>query len=137
MKEKYKKFFLDMAVNVSSLTYCKKRKVGAIIVKNNNIISMGYNGTLPGADNDCEDEDGKTKPTVIHAEENAILHLVRNGGTGIEGAAMFCSCSPCINCARLIVNSGIKEFYYVHEYKSSSGLRFLQENGVKVEKGWR
>lgn len=131
---KFDKAFLNIAQIVSNLSYAKKLKVGAIIVKDNRIISMGYNGTPSGWSNECEDEvDGKmiTKSIVIHAEENAIAKLASSTESGV-GATMYCTHSPCIHCARLIANVGINEFHYMNVYRSSEGLEYMAKSNILI-----
>jgi dCMP deaminase len=115
-----------------------KLKVGAIVVKNDTIISIGYNGTPHGWDNTCEDAigiDGRlvTRPEVIHAEDNAIAKLAKNGGGG-DGAIMYVTHSPCIECAKIIYGAGIKKVFYEKEYKSLDGVEFLRKCEVSVDR---
>ena len=124
---------MDIADRVAEESYAKRRKVGAIVVKDDKIISFGYNGTAPGDDNCCEDDEGKTKPDVIHAEMNAIMKLSKSTESS-EGATMFCTLQPCLPCAMLIVGVGIKEVYYGESYKAANGgnagLYYLNAHGV-------
>ncbi|MDP7368339.1 MAG: deaminase, partial [Candidatus Pacebacteria bacterium] len=111
-------------------------KVGCIIVKDDRIISIGYNGMPSGGSNVCE-EDGKTKPEVLHAEANAILKLARSTESGLN-SSMFTTYAPCIHCAKLILQSGISELYYEEDYKNDDGIEFLKEYGylqIKIVKG--
>jgi len=113
-----------------------KLKVGALIVKDERIISIGYNGMPSGWDNVCEftQEDGslKTRPEVLHAESNAIAKLARSSESG-EGAVIFITHAPCIDCAKLIYQSGIKKVYYATEYRCADGIKFLSRSGIEVE----
>lgn len=137
MKQKFIDAFMDTAERFAQLSSAERLKVGSIIVKDNRIISIGYNGMPTGWDNVCEFqlEDGtlKTKPEVLHAEENAIIKLARSHESG-EGAIMFMTHAPCINCARLIYGSGIKEIYYKNTYRSLEGLTFLAKCGIIAKK---
>lgn len=136
MTFKFIRYFMDVAKLTSNLSHAKRLKVGAIIVKDNRIISIGYNGTPAGWDNNCEHEvNGKltTKDEVIHAEENAILKLARDGESG-KCTTMYITHAPCINCARLIYNAGVSSIYYENSYRDTSGIDFLQKCGISVQK---
>lgn len=135
MKEKqirYDKAYLKIAAEWGQLSYCKRRKVGAIIVKGRMIISDGYNGTPSGFENCCEDEEGLTKWYVLHAEANAILKVARSTQS-CEGATLYITTSPCRDCSKLIHQSGIVRVVYRDGYKDRSGLDFLEKAGVEVE----
>lgn len=140
MKEMQKKFidaYMDTAIRFSQLSKATRLKVGAIIVKDNRIMSVGYNG-LPSGWDDSELEimkDGelKTNPLVFHAEENAILKLARDGDAG-NGSSLFCTHACCVQCAKLIYGAGVKQFFYKEDYKSSDGINFLSKVGVEVIK---
>lgn len=132
MKHKMKLFYMNEAMNVANLSYCNRLKVGAILVKEERIISFGYNGTFSGQDNCCEDETGKTKDNVIHAEENLLMKLTRTHETSI-GSSIFITHQPCINCARLIANSGVHSVYYLHPYRCDKGVELLQSMGIYTE----
>lgn len=123
---------MDVAERFAQLSSAKRAQVGAIIVKDNRIISIGYNGMPSGWDNECEHE-GKTKPEVLHAETNAIAKVARSPESA-EGATMFCTHLPCIDCAKLIYQSGICTVYYKHEYLAAkgSGKSFLIASGIEV-----
>jgi dCMP deaminase len=127
---------LDVAQRYSQLSKARRLKVGAVVVKNDRIISIGYNGTPPGWDNNCEDElpDGslKTKPEVLHAEENAIGKLARSHEGG-DGATMFLTHAPCAQCAKLILVSGIRQVFYRDTYRDDSGVQFLIKGGIDVQ----
>ena len=123
---------MDVAHTYAKLSSATRLQVGCVIVKENRIISIGYNGMPSGWDNCCE-EDNKTKPEVIHAESNAISKLARGNESG-EGATMFVTHQPCIDCAKLIYQSGIATVYYKNEYRSTQGLDFLNKSVVQVVK---
>lgn len=125
------KAHLQVAETYASLSKAKRLKVGAIVVKDNRVISIGYNGTPSGWDNNCEDEFFKTKPEVIHAEANAIAKLARSSESGLN-ADMFITHAPCIDCAKLIFTAGIKSVYYRNQYRNTDGLEFLSKCGVEV-----
>ena len=123
--------YLRMALIWSENSYCKRRKVGALVVKDKTIISDGYNGTPSGFENVCEDENNVTKPYVLHAEANAITKLARSTNSG-EGATLYVTASPCIECAKLIIQAGIRRVVYGEEYRLDDGLRLLQRAGVET-----
>jgi dCMP deaminase len=129
---KYDKAYLRMAKEWSLLSYCKRKQVGAIIVRDRMIISDGYNGTPSGFENCCEDESGLTNWYVLHAEANAILKVARSTQT-CEGATLYITLSPCKECSKLIHQSGIKRVVYQSGYKDTSGIDFLVKAGVIVE----
>jgi dCMP deaminase len=136
MKPKYQTAHMRAAHLYAELSTARRLKVGALIVKDDRIISIGYNGTPSGWDNNCEyeQEDGslKTKPEVLHAEMNAVSKLAKSSESG-NGATIFITHAPCIDCAKMIYQSGIKEVYYSTEYRDSSGIEFLKKCKVKVE----
>ena len=168
MKQKFVDLYTDIAKRVADLSHARRLKVGAIIVKEDRIISIGYNGMPAGWENDCEDkvwidsdagswlspkeiterwphveynEDAgeeyryalKTKPEVLHAESNAIAKLARNNESGLD-AAIFVTHSPCLECAKLILQSGINKVYYGHAYRDNAGLEFLRKSKIEVIK---
>ena len=151
MKANILQAHLDVAARYAELSKARRLKVGAVVVKDDRIISIGYNGTPSGWDNNCEDEVWeftaavygepqqlvntglKTKPEVIHAEENAIAKLARSHESG-DGATMFITHAPCAQCAKLILVSGIKAVYYRQVYRDDAGIKFLQQGGVHIEK---
>ena len=133
MKDKFINAYMDVAERFAQLSSAKRLNVGAIVVKDDRIISIGYNGMPTGWDNCCEDENNKSKPEVLHAESNAIAKLARSPESG-EGASIFITHSPCIDCAKLIYQSGISTVYYASEYRSTSGIDFLQKSNITVEK---
>lgn len=129
---KYDAAYLRMAAEWSKLSYCKRRQVGALIVKGRSIISDGFNGTPSGFENFCEDEEGYTKWYVLHAEANAILK-VASTTQSCEGATLYLTMSPCRECSKLIHQAGIRRVVYANEYKDLSGVDFLRKAGVEVE----
>tara|TARA_E500000081_G_scaffold150123_1_gene178148 strand:- start:1103 stop:1540 length:438 start_codon:yes stop_codon:yes gene_type:complete len=142
MKQKFIDAYMDVAERFSKLSTAKRLNVGAIVVKDDRIISIGYNGMPSGWDNDCEDVIAlddvgspvlKSKPEVLHAESNAIAKLARSSESG-EGASIFITHSPCIECAKLIYQSGISKVYYKSTYRSEEGVTFLNASGVQVER---
>lgn len=135
MKEKQTiidKRYLRMASIWAENSYCTRRKVGALIVKDKMIISDGYNGTPSGFENVCELEDGTTKPYVLHAEANAITKIARSGNNS-EGSTLYVTTSPCIECAKLIIQSGIIRVVYSEKYRLEDGIDLLRRAGVEVE----
>ena len=112
-------------------SYCKRRQVGALVVKDKMIISDGYNGTPSGFENVCEDNN-VTKPYVLHAEANAITKLARSSNNS-EGSTLYVTASPCIECAKLIIQSGIKRVVYAEKYRLDDGIKLMQRAGIKVE----
>jgi len=141
MKYNIRLAHLDVATRYSKLSTARRLQVGAIVVKDDRIISIGYNGTPSGWDNNCEDEirypdsDAvtlKTKPEVIHAEMNALMKLARSHESG-DGATMFITHAPCAECAKHIIQSGIAAVYYGEAYRDTTGLDFLQRGGVEVQ----
>jgi dCMP deaminase len=147
MKQKYIDAYIDIAHRVAELSHARRLKVGAVIVKDD-VITYGYNGMPSGWDNDCEDEvvelysgyEGaihstalKTRPEVLHAESNAVSKMARST-VSAAGADMFITHSPCIDCAKLIFQAGVKRVFYSEDYRSPAGVEFLQKSGVMVEK---
>lgn len=130
-KSRYDKAYLKIAREWGKLSYCKRKQVGAIIVKDRMIISDGYNGTPSGFENCCEDEDNLTKWYVLHAEANAISKVARSTQS-CENATLYITLSPCKDCSKLIHQSGIKRVVYLEEYKDCSGVDFLKKAGVEV-----
>jgi dCMP deaminase len=141
MKQKYIDLYNDFAERTAKLSHARRLQVGAVIVKDDTVISYGYNGMPAGWDNDCEDkvwtQDGdytlKTKPEVLHAESNAIAKLARSSNSGI-GADLFVTHSPCIECAKLVFQAGIKRVWFSTEYRDNAGVDFLVNSGVEVNK---
>jgi dCMP deaminase len=157
IKEKYLDTYMKTAKLFAEHSSAVRKKVGAVVVKNDRIISIGYNGMPSGWDNNCEDkiycDDGdyseqqlpktsnlpwkkyklRTRPEVLHAESNAIAKLAKSTESG-DGASMFITCSPCIDCAKMIYQSGIKEVFYGEEYRNNDGIDFLNKCGLSVRK---
>ena len=131
-QNKYDIAYLKIAREWGKLSYCKRRQVGAIIVKDNMIISDGYNGTPSGFENVCEDDNNSTKWYVLHAEANAITKVASSTQSS-EGATLYISLSPCKNCSKLIHQAKIKRVVYEEQYKDTSGLEFLEKAGVELE----
>ena len=123
--------YLEMASIWAKNSYCTRRQVGALVVKNNMIISDGYNGTPSGFENVCEDDNGITKPYVLHAEANAITKLARSSNNS-DGATIYITASPCIECAKLIIQAGIKRVVYGEKYRLTDGIELLQRAGIEV-----
>jgi dCMP deaminase len=141
MKQKFIEAFMDVAERFSKLSSAKRLQVGAIVVKDDRIISIGYNGMPSGWTNDCEYLEHriaqepilKTKPEVLHAETNAIAKLAKTNGSG-DGATMFVTHAPCLDCAKLIYQSGIISVLYRNSYRDTSGISFLEKSGISVIK---
>lgn len=129
---KYDKAYLRIAQEWSKLSHCKRKQVGALIVKGKMIISDGYNGTPTGFENYCEDEDGYTKWYVLHAEANAILKVAASTQS-CQGATLYITLSPCKECSKLILQAGIKRLVYFLDYKDNSGLEFLSKSGIEIK----
>lgn len=140
MKVKFKSLYMDWAVRTAQLSHAKRLQVGAVIVKDDSVISYGYNGMPAGWDNNCEDviqhsDDTvslKTKPEVLHAESNAVAKLARSINSG-NGADIFITHAPCLDCAKLVYQAGIKRVYFGTAYRDDAGIRFLERSGVTVE----
>ena len=140
MKEKLKRAYMKTAETFAELSYARRLHVGAIVVKDDRIISIGYNGMPAGWDNNCENviqhsDDTtslKTKPEVLHAETNAIAKLAKSNESGL-GATMFITHAPCLDCAKLIYQSGISSVLYRDAYRDTGGITFLEKSGIKVE----
>ena len=125
--------YIQMAEIWARNSYCKRRQVGALIVKDRMIISDGYNGTPSGFEKVCEDESGVTKPYVLHAEANAITKVAKSGNSS-EGSTLYVTASPCIECAKLIIQAGIRRVVYKDEYRLTDGIDLLRKAGIEVEK---
>jgi len=130
-QHKYDKAYLKMALEWAMLSHCKRKQVGALIVKNGMIISDGYNGCPSGFENNCEDENGETKWYVLHAEANAILKVAKST-QNCKGATLYLSMSPCKECSKLILQAGISRVVYLNEYKDKSGIDFLKKATIEV-----
>lgn len=124
--------YLEMARTWSKNSYCIRRQVGALIVKDRMIISDGYNGTPEGFENICEDETGKTKKYVLHAEANAITKVAKSNNSS-DGATLYITTSPCMECAKLIIQSGIRRVVFCDAYHSDEGVKLLERAGIEVE----
>ena len=131
-QERYDKAYLRMALEWGKLSHCKRKQVGALIVKDRMIISDGFNGTPTGFENPCEDEDNYTKWYVLHAEANAILK-VASSTQSCKGSTLYLTLSPCRECSKLIHQAGIIRVVYINEYKDTTGLDFLKNAGVAIE----
>lgn len=132
-KRQYDVAYMDMAKRWSLLSHCKKKQVGALIVKDRMIISDGFNGTISSFDNNCEDETGATNWHTLHAEANAILKLAASTHNSI-GATLYITCSPCRDCSKLIYQSGITRVVYDEDYKTYDGVEFLKKAGIQIQK---
>ena len=136
MKEDNKQTLLDrrylrMALIWAENSYCRRRKVGALVVKDKMIISDGYNGTPSGFENVCEDDNNVTKPYVLHAEANAITKIARSGNNS-DGATLYVTDAPCIECSKLIIQAGIRRVVYARSYRLTEGLELLQRAGIEL-----
>ena len=130
--DKFDRSYLEMAEIWARNSYCKRRKVGALLVKDRMIISDGYNGTPSGFENICE-EDGVTKPYVLHAEANAITKVAKSGNSS-QDATLYVTASPCLECSKLIIQAGIRRVVYRDEYRLTDGIDLLRRAGIEVEK---
>ncbi len=130
-QERYDKAYLRMALEWAQLSHCKRKQVGAILVKDGMIISDGYNGTPSGFPNACENEEGDTLWYVLHAEANAIMKVARSTNNA-QGSTLYITLSPCRECCKLILQAGIKRMVYIHEYKDPAGIHFLKDAGLEV-----
>ncbi|MFC2113697.1 cytidine/deoxycytidylate deaminase family protein [Bacteroidota bacterium] len=125
--------YIQMARIWAKNSYCKRRQVGALLVKDNMIISDGYNGTPSGFENDCEDENDNSKPYVLHAEANAITKVAKSNNSS-DGATLYITDSPCMDCAKLIIQAGIKRVVYGDEYRITDGINLLEKAGIEIVK---
>lgn len=135
-KEKQQQFdlrYIQMARIWAKNSYCKRRQVGALLVKNQMIISDGYNGTPSGFENDCEDENNNSKPYVLHAEANAITKVAKSNNSS-DGATLYITDSPCLDCAKLIIQAGIIRVVYGDEYRITDGIKLLEKAGIEIVK---
>ena len=130
--ERWLSYFFDVAKRTANLSYATRLQVGAVAVKDKRIIVCGFNGTPPGFTNTCEDSLGQTKSNVIHAEENLILFSAKYGISLID-CDLFCTHSPCIHCARMIISCGIKRFLYLDDYRNDEGIVLLKSATIEVE----
>lgn len=124
--------YLEMAMIWAQNSYCKRRKVGALIVKDKMIISDGYNGTPSGFENICEDENNNTKPYVLHAEANAITKVAKSGNSS-DGATLYVTSSPCLECSKLIIQAGIKRVVFTENYRLEDGINLLKRANIEVK----
>ena len=124
-------FYMTVAKAVAGLSYDDKRKVGCVIEKNGNIISFSYNGTIPGSSNRMRDADGKTLPEVLHAEAMAIIKAMNNSNN-CQGATVYVTLSPCVECSKLLITAGVRRVVYLEPYKCMDGVKLLKECGVLV-----
>ena len=132
--KKYDTYFMDLAKRTAEMSYAKRRKVGAILVKDGHVISQGWNGNPSGMPNKCEDDTtNKTLPSVIHAETNAIAKVAKSSYSS-EGAILYITLSPCYSCAKLIIQSGVKEVVFLTEYRDTGGLFLLRKSGVQTRR---
>lgn len=132
-QRRYDRAYLGMAKHWAKLSHCSRKQVGALIVKDQMIISDGYNGTPAGFDNCCENDNGETLWYVLHAEANAILKVAKSTNNS-KGATLYLTLSPCKDCSKLILQAGIKRLVYIDEYKDTSGIDFLREAGIAIER---
>ncbi len=128
---RYDTAYLKMALEWAKLSHCERKQVGALIVKDRMIISDGYNGTPTGYDNCCENDEGKTRWYVLHAEANALTKIAKSNHNA-DGATLYITLSPCKECSKLILQAGIKRVVYLNAYKDDSGLKFLEQYGVEL-----
>ena len=129
MKPKWRKAYMDVAERFAQLSSAKKLQVGAVLVKNDSIVAIGYNGTPSGWSNVCEDENGETVSEVIHAVANVVAKLAKSCVSG-EGTIMFVTHAPCIHCAKIIYSAGIGRVYYKNIYRDDAGIKFLKKCGI-------
>ena len=131
-QERLDRVYLKMAREWSENSYCKRSRVGCLVVKNKTIISDGYNGTPSGFPNKCEDENNVTLPTVLHAEANAITKLAKNNNSA-EGATLYVTLSPCFECAKMIIQAGIVRVVYLEQYRKTESFDLFEEAGIEVK----
>ncbi len=130
---RYDKLYIDLAKRIAQMSHAVKRQVGAIAVKNNNILSFGFNGTPTGMANTCEDENGKTHPWVIHAEANLVSKAAAEG-LSLQDSTVYITTAPCDNCALLLIQSRVSRVVFDEYYKTDSGIVYLQYSGIEVNK---
>ena len=131
-QDRYDRAYLRLAKEWAKLSHCKRKQVGAVIVKDSTIIADGYNGTPTGFENECEDYHGETKWYVLHAEANAILKVARSSNK-VNGATLYLTNSPCKDCSKLVLQAGIKRLVYIDKYKDTSGIDFLEKAGLAIK----
>lgn len=130
--KRFDKFYMEFAISAANFSYCVRKRVGAVLVKDD-VIVMGYNGTMPGLENSCEGEDGETLWHVLHAESNA-LGKVMTSTINSAGATMYCTFSPCIHCAKQMIQAKISRFVYLDDHSDQRGLEMMRHMGIQVEK---
>ena len=130
-QDRLDRVYLKMAKEWSENSYCQRSKVGCLVVKNKTIISDGYNGTPSGFPNICENEDNETVPTVLHAEANAITKLARSNNSS-EGSTLYVTLSPCFECAKMIIQSGIVRVVYLEQYRKTESFQLFEEAGIEI-----
>jgi dCMP deaminase len=133
-QQRYNKMWMDMAQALQQLSHCKRKQVGCVVVREGRVISTGWNGTPSGFDNCCEDSLGTTLAYTIHAEANALDKIAKQGGLGAEGANLYVTLQPCLQCSVRILNSGISSVFYRESYRDSSGTHFLETAGIPTTK---
>lgn len=131
MKEKHAIAHMQTAYVYAKLSYCERRQVGCVIVKDDTIIAIGYNGTNPGEENVCEDENGLSKDNVVHAEDNALRKLIRSPNNSVDSTVFVTTC-PCLGCARKLTAAGVTTVYYDQSYKGIEGLEYLEKHDIVV-----
>lgn len=132
MNKRFLDFYMGIAESCADMSYATRLKVGSVAVRDHKILASGWNGTPSGWDNACEDHNGVTHEFVLHSEENLLTKLARSTESS-SGCSVFITHSPCINCAKLLYNSGVSEVYYKHQYRNDNGIKFLEKCGVKIE----
>jgi dCMP deaminase len=130
-QEQFDRRYLEMALIWAKNSYCKRKQVGALIVKDRMIISDGYNGTPSGFENNCEDEENKTKPYVLHAEANAITKVAKSNNSS-DKSSLYITTSPCLECSKLIIQSGISRVVFCDKYRKEDGIKLLERAGIEV-----
>ena len=129
---KFDSLWMGIAQEFANMSHDKRAKVGAVIIKDDRIVSNGWNGTPPGDNNACQDENGVTKPDVIHAEMNALLKAARDG-VSVDGATMYCNYSPCVPCSRAMRVAGIKRLVFQNTYRNGEGAKYLLDHDIEVK----
>ena len=129
---KFDKFYMELAISVANFSYCKRKKVGAVFVKDD-ILCVGYNGTISGMENNCEDSNGETLPEVLHAESN-MLSKIMNTTISSTNGTVYCTFSACLSCSKLLIQAKIKRFVYLDTHSDQSGLELMKKSGIIVEK---
>lgn len=129
---KFDKFYMELAIKVANFSYCKRKQVGAVFVKDE-VICIGYNGTISGKENNCEDCNGETLPEVLHAESN-MLSKIMNTTISSTGGTVYCTFSACLNCSKLLIQAKIKRFVYLDTHSDNYGLELMKKAGIIVEK---